>query len=105
MNFLILFHNSLSFETPKDSNLFLFLTRIQDEVHNYAITYHRSIKSKGMFSSLLEGAPHIGEVRKKELLKKFGSLKKLKSATIEELEEILGSKHAEEFYNYLKNIE
>ena len=89
---------------PK-SDLFLFLTRIQDEVHNYAITYHRSIKSKGMFSSLLEGAPHIGEVRKKELLKKFGSLKKLKSATIEELEEILGNKHAEEFYNYLKNIE
>ena len=89
---------------PK-SDLFLFLTRIQDEVHNYAISYHRNIKSKGMFSSLLEGAPHIGEVRKKELLKKFGSLKKLKSATIEELEEILGSKHAEEFYNYLKNIE
>jgi len=89
---------------PK-SDLFLFLTRIQDEVHNYAITYHRSIKSKGMFSSLLEGAPHIGEVRKKELLKKFGSLKKLKSASIEELEEILGNKYAEEFYNYLKNIE
>ena len=87
------------------SNLFLFLTRIQDEVHNYAISYHRSIKSKGMFASLLEGAPKIGEVRKKELLKKYGSLKKLKEASIEELEEILGKSVANEFYNYLRSIE
>ena len=87
------------------SNLFLFLTRIQDEVHNYAISYHRSIKSKGMFSSLLEGAPNIGEKRKKELLKKYGSLKKLKEASAEELEEVLGKSVASEFYTYLRSIE
>ena len=87
------------------SNLFLFLTRIQDEVHNYAISYHRSIKSKGMFSSLLEGAPNIGEKRKKELLKKYGSLKKLKEASVEELEEVLGKSVASEFYTYLRSIE
>ena len=87
------------------SNLFLFLTRIQDEVHNYAITYHRNIKSKGMFSSLLEGAPGIGDTRKKELLKRFGSLKKLKEASIEELSEILGNTTAKDFYNYLHSLE
>lgn len=89
---------------PKDSNLFLFLNRIQDEVHRYAISYHRNIKQKGTLSSLLDLAPGIGEVRKKELLKKFGSLKKLKEASIEELEEILSHDVAVKFMDYLKNI-
>ena len=87
------------------SDLFLFLTRIQDEVHNYAISYHRNIKTKGMFASVLEGAPKIGEVRKKELLRKYGSLKKLKEASLEELEEVLGKSVATEFYDYLRSIE
>ena len=87
------------------SNLFLFLTKIQDEVHNYAITYHRNIKSKGMLSSLLSMVPGIGEIRKKELLKKYGSLKKMKEATLEELESILNKSVAKELYSYLKNIE
>ena len=87
------------------SDLFLFLTRIQDEVHNYAISYHRNIKTKGMFASVLEGAPKIGEVRKKELLRKYGSLKKLKEASLEELEEVLGKSVASEFYEYLRSIE
>ena len=69
----------------KDSNLFLFLTRIQDEVHNYAISYHRNIRQKGTLASLLDMAPGIGEVRRKELLRTFGSLKKLKEASLEEL--------------------
>ena len=47
----------------------------------------------------------IGEVRKKELLKKYGSLKKMKEAPLEELEEILGKKVAKEFYEYIQNIE
>lgn len=72
-------------EVDKDSKLFLFLTRIQEEVHRYAITYHRNIKAKGALSSLLDAVPGIGEVRKKELLKTFGSLKKMKEASIEEL--------------------
>lgn len=62
----------------KDSNLFLFLTRIQEEVHRYAITYHRNIKSKGMLSSVLDVVPGIGEVRRKELLKKIWFFKKIK---------------------------
>ncbi len=86
------------------SNLFLFLTKIQDEVHNYAISYHRNIKSKGMLSSLLDLVEGIGDVRKKELLKKFGSLKKMKEASIEELESILNKDVASNLYKYLKNL-
>ena len=88
----------------KDSNLFLFLTRIQEEVHRYAITYHRNIKSKGMLSSVLDVVPGIGEVRRKELLKKFGSLKKLKEASIEELSEVVSKDVAENLVTYLKEL-
>ena len=88
----------------KDSNLFLFLTRIQEEVHRYAITYHRNIKAKGMLSSVLDVVPGIGEVRKKELLKHFGSLKKLKEASIEELSEVVSKDVAEILSAYLKEI-
>ena len=91
-------------EMDKDSNLFLFLNRIQEEVHNYAISYHRNIKQKGTLSSLLDLAPGIGEVRKKELLKKFGSLKKLKEASLEELETVLTHDVALKFMDYLKGI-
>lgn len=89
----------------KNSNLFLFLTRIQEEVHRYAITYHRNIKSKGALASVLDLVPGIGEVRKKELLKKFGSLKKMKEATKEELEEVVTKDVANNLYNYLKDID
>ena len=88
----------------KDSKLFLFLTRIQDEVHRYAITYHRNIKAKGALSSLLDVVPGIGEVRKKELLKKFGSLKKMKEASIDELSSVVGMDTAKKLQEYLKEI-
>lgn len=91
-------------QIKKDSNLFLFLNRIQDEVHNYAISYHRNIKQKGMLSSFLDLAPGIGEIRKKELLKKFGSLKKLKEASLEELETVLTHDVALKFMEYLKEL-
>ena len=93
-------------EIPLDrhSNLFIFLSKIQEEVHNYAINYHRSIKSKGTLSSLLDMVDGIGEVRKKELLKQFGSLKKMKEATLEDLEKVLNKDVALNLFNYLKNI-
>ena len=91
-------------EVEKDSKLFLFLTRIQEEVHRYAIIYHRNIKAKGALSSLLDAAPGIGEVRKKELLKHFGSLKKLKEASFEELETVIGHEIAEKLFSYLKEL-
>jgi excinuclease ABC subunit C len=76
-------------DVKKDTNLFIYLTRIQDEVHRFAISYHRNIKSKGALSSRLDLIPGIGEVRRKELLKKFGSLKKMKEASLEELCEVV----------------
>lgn len=89
---------------PKDSHLFLFLNRIQDEVHRYAISYHRNIKSKGALASLLDMAPGIGTVRKNALLKKFGSLKKMKEASLEELETVLNHDVAVKFFEYLKEL-
>ena len=91
-------------EVDKDSKLFLFLTRIQEEVHRYAITYHRNIKAKGALSSVLDVIPGIGEVRKKELLKHFGSLKKIKEASLEELSKVLGEKEAKKIQEYLKEL-
>ena len=91
-------------EVDKDSKLFLFLTRIQEEVHRYAITYHRNIKAKGALSSVLDIVPGIGEVRKKELLKKFGSLKKMKEAGIDELASVVGKDVAEKLYEYLREV-
>lgn len=96
--------NLESISMEKDSNLFLFLNRIQEEVHNYAISYHRNIKQKGTLASLLDMAPGIGEVRRKELLKKFGSLKKLKEANLEDLETILSHEVAVKFMEYLKEL-
>ncbi len=85
------------------SNLFLYLANIQEEVHRYAISYHRTIKNKGMLSSILELVPGIGEGRRKALLKEFSSLKKIKEASIDELAKVLPRDVAENLYNYLKD--
>lgn len=70
---------------PRNSQEFYLLQRIQDEVHRFAITFHRQLRGKSAFQSLLDEIPGIGEKRKKALLKHFGSVKKMKEATIEEL--------------------
>ena len=101
---IIVDSNLKEINIKNNSNLFVFLTKIQDEVHNYAINYHRNIKSKGTLSSLLDLVDGIGEIRKKQLLRKFGSLKKMKEATIEDLEEILNKDVAKNLYEYLKGI-
>lgn len=85
------------------SNLFLYLANIQEEVHRYAISYHRTIKNKGMLSSVLELVPGIGAKRRKELLRKFTSLKKIKEASIKELSEILPEDVAISLHEYLKD--
>ena len=97
--------NLKEIDIDNKSNLFLFLTRIQDEVHNYAINYHRTIKSHGMLSSLLDMVEGIGEKRKKELLRKYGSIKKMKEASLEELEKIVSKNVALELQTFLKNID
>ena len=79
-------------EIDRQSSLFLLLTKMQDEVHNYTISYHRQIRSKGSLSSILDNIEGIGEVRKNKLLKKYKTISKIKSANIEDLSEILASK-------------
>ena len=100
----IIDENGCKRDVKKDSNLFLFFSKIQEEVHRYAITYHRNIKAKGALSSLLDVVPGIGEIRKKELLKRFGSLKKLKEASIADLSEVVSLDVAEKLFVYLKEI-
>jgi excinuclease ABC subunit C len=68
-----------------NSQEFYLLQRIQDEVHRFAITFHRQLRSKSLFQSVLDDIPGVGEKRKKGLLKHFGSVKKLKEATVEEI--------------------
>ena len=92
------------YDIDKTSKLFHYLTRIQDEVHRYTINYHRTIRSKGSISSVLDNIEGIGSVRKKELIKKFGSVKKISSASIEELETILPTNVAFKLKQYLENF-
>src|SRR6185436_13305849 len=66
------------------------LQRIRDEAHRFAITHHRSRRSKSMVESVLDDVPGLGEVRRKSLLRRFGSLKKLREASVDEIAEVPG---------------
>ncbi len=88
----------------KDSYLFLLLTRMQDEVHRYTITYHKDIRSKGALTSILDNIDGIGEVRKKNILKKYKTIDKMKEASIEELKELMPENIAINFSEYLNNL-
>ena len=90
------------YDIDKTSNLFHMLERIQDEVHNFTIRYHRDIRSKGALSSILDDIPGIGNKRKKELLKKYTNINKMKEASIEELSNILPKDVAYNLYEFLK---
>ena len=97
--------DSLGYNTiplDKTSSVFHYLTRMQDEVHRYTISYHRTIRSKGAISSVLDNIEGIGAKRKKELIKEFGSVAKIKSASIEELSKILPQNIAIRLQEYLK---
>ena len=75
---------------PRSSEGLYLLQRIRDEAHRFAITHHRSRRSKSMVESLLDEVPGLGEVRRKTLLKHFGSLKKLRVASVEEIAMVPG---------------
>ncbi len=87
------------------SNVFHYLTRMQDEVHRFTITYHRTLRSKGSISSILDDIDGIGPSRKKALIKKFGSVSKIRNAELSELCEILPQNVAEELKTYLEQKE
>lgn len=87
----------------KKSSLFLLLTKMQDEVHNFTINYHRQIRSKGSLASMLDNIEGIGEVRKNKLLKKYKTISKMKEASIEELSKILPEQTAIYLKEFLSN--
>ena len=90
------------YEIDKTSDVFHLLTRIQDEVHRFTINYHKDIRSKGSLSSILDNVSGIGEKRKKELLKKYKTITKLKGLSKEELASVLPEKVADNLYEFLK---
>ncbi|MBP1784523.1 MULTISPECIES: excinuclease ABC subunit UvrC [Micromonospora] len=75
---------------PRTSEALYLLQRVRDEAHRFAITFHRQRRSKRMTESALDNVPGLGEVRRKALLRHFGSLKRLSSATVEEITEVPG---------------
>ena len=87
------------------SELFHVLTRIQDEVHRFAITFHRDKRSKRALHSELDDIPGIGPKTKVQLIKAFKTIKKIKEADIEAISTIIGRKKAEIIINYFKNKE
>ena len=95
-------YNDKLYEIDKTKNLFHMLERIQDEVHNFTIRYHRDIRSKGALASILDDVKGIGEKRKKELLKKYSNINKIKDATVDDLSKILPYDIAYNLHEFLK---
>lgn len=95
-------YNDKLYEIDKTKNLFHMLERIQDEVHNFTIRYHRDIRSKGALASILDDVKGIGEKRKKELLKKYSNINKMKEATVDDLSKILPYDIAYNLHEFLK---
>lgn len=99
----LIYNNTEAIIRPS-SNVMQMITRIQDEVHRFAITYHRTLRDKRVLHSILEEIPGIGEKRRKELLLKFGSIENIKKASFEELLETssIDRKAAENIVSYFK---
>lgn len=88
-----------------NSDVFFYLERMQDEVHNFTINYHKQLRSKGAIESILDSIEGIGEKRKKELLKKYKSINKLKEIDVKELEEILPTSVAINLKEFLNSMD
>ena len=87
----------------KESELFFFLSRMQDEVHRFAINYHKKLRSKSQTRSILDDIDGIGQVRKQELLSKFKSIDNIKKATIDQLMEVVPIRVAQNIINYFED--
>lgn len=98
--------NDEEFYFKNNSEAFLLVTRIQDEVHRFAITYHRKLRENNAISSVLDNIEGVGAVRKKALLRHFSSVDKIKNAEISELleAESINEKVATTIYNYFRKI-
>ena len=75
---------------PRSSEALYLLQQIRDEAHRFALTYHRLRRTKRMTQSALDGIPGLGEARRRALLKHFGSVKKVREASLEDLQDVKG---------------
>jgi excinuclease ABC subunit C len=87
-----------------ESPLFFFLVRMQDEVHRFAISYHKNLRQKAQTRSILDEIEGVGPTRKKQLLHHFGSLKQIKNASVEALSEVVPEAVAKEIAKTLANL-
>lgn len=99
-----LMYNGEEIELPYTSEGFKLLTRMQDEVHRFAIEYHRKLREKKQVHSILDDISGIGSVRRKALMKHFGDINAIRRAEVEELQQVDGMniKSAEAVYNFFR---
>ena len=86
----------------RDSMALFLLQQIRDEAHRFAVSYHRSLREKASTESGLDAIPGVGEKSRQKLLTHFGSLQKVKKASVEELQQVLGKRQAQAVYTYFQ---
>ena len=101
-----LLYNGKEVSLPYNSEGFKLITRIQDEVHRFAIEYHRKLREQNQVKSILDDIKGIGEVRRKALMRHFGDIDAIRKASIDELKQADGmdSRSAESVYNFFHGI-
>lgn len=95
-----LYFNNTEVPIDRNSECFRLITRIQDEAHRFAITFHRQLRSKGQVHSVLDDIPGVGPARRKDLMRHFENIDAIRNATVEELKELpsMNGKSAQEVY-------
>lgn len=97
-----LYFNNTEVPIDRNSECFRLITRIQDEAHRFAITFHRQLRSKGQVHSVLDDIPGVGPARRKDLMRCFENIDAIRNATVEELKELpsMNEKSAQEVYKF-----
>lgn len=97
-----LYFNNTELPIDRNSECFRLITRIQDEAHRFAITFHRQLRSKGQVHSVLDDIPGVGPARRKDLMRCFENIDSIRNATVEELKELpsMNEKSAQEVYKF-----
>lgn len=97
-----LYFNNVELPIDRNSECFRLITRIQDEAHRFAITFHRQLRSKGQVHSILDDIPGVGPARRKELMRSFENIEAIRNATVDDLKELpsMNEKSAQEVYKF-----
>ena len=94
--------NDVELPIDRNSECFRLITRIQDEAHRFAITFHRQLRSKGQVHSILDDIPGVGPARRKDLMRSFENIEAIRNATVDDLKELpsMNEKSAQEVYKF-----